>query len=87
MLILSLWVHVHGTTETSPKGLPTIYIDSLGINITGNAKDDQKAIEKTLRGYQNRLLDYLIKTYRIIISYYYHLKKLIVYSNPPDNIF
>lgn len=29
----------------------SIYIDTLGINITGNAKEDQKAIEKTLRGY------------------------------------
>lgn len=51
MLILSIWVHGHVTTETSPKDLPTIYIDTLGINITGNAKEDQKAIEKTLRGY------------------------------------
>lgn len=50
MLILSIWVHGHVTTETSPKDLPTIYIDTLGINITGNAKEDQKAIEKTLRG-------------------------------------
>lgn len=51
MLILSIWVHGYVTTETSPKDLPTIYIDTLGINITGNAKEDQKAIEKTLRGY------------------------------------
>lgn len=60
MLILSIWVHGHVTTETSPKDLPTIYIDTLGINITGNAKEDQKAIEKTLRGII-QTVSYIIK--------------------------
>lgn len=87
MLILSIWVHGYVTTETSPKDLPTIYIDTLGINITGNAKEDQKAIEKTLRGYIQTVC-WIIKLKCIEWLYpNYIYKKLIVYSNPPGNIF
>lgn len=50
VLLLLIWFYSHMSLGNSPQSLPTIYIDILGINLTGNAQDDQKAIVNALTG-------------------------------------